>query len=351
MSARFSTDQGTWLKAIFESVRDFIGEGQFFFREDGLELLGQDKARVVLVRYSLPKQRITASGGSYAFESAEPISVGIKTKVFATVLKCANPGDTVCLEISPAVPGRLIFTCRNGAKQSRWEIVTPQVLEEDEVDPGAVDSLEYSGSVTMPSVLFHEMMRDLSTADSPTIRLNCDGSKLALSAEGLMARVRFEIADVKQQHELPKLSSVGHRRRKGDKRKKAPPAKRKREDEEEEEEEESEEEDEEAEESGEETAVTAKEGRTQFASRKEARWPVDETYPTVFLQRVAKAKNICSRISVHMRSDYPAAFVYDSPIGTLTYLIAPRNDDDLLSTAAATALTGKKEKEGEEDDD
>jgi hypothetical protein len=61
----------------------------------------------------------------------------------------------------------------------------------------------------------------------------------------------------------------------------------------------------------------------------DARWPVREKYPIQFLQRVAKAKNVCSKITIHVRPNYAAAFEYDSQIGKLCYIIAPRYDEDV----------------------
>lgn len=270
----FSTDQGDRLRTAFESMRDFVNEIKLKFSKSGIELLGQDKAHVILLRFVLPAKKIRDTGGTYEHNAAETVEVGVKTKLIATCLKCAAPGDTVSLGIDPAVQGRLILTCRNGSRLSRWEIVMPE-MPDDEIESDVIDRVHYSGSITMASSLFHDMIRDLSTARDPsstepaTVRLCCDGSRLVLSAEGIMTRVSFEVVDETSGASFLKSSTGG------------------------------------------------------------AAWPVQETYAIVFLQRIAKAKNICSRITIHVRPNFPAAFVYDSPIGTLTYIVAPRDEDDL----------------------
>ena len=284
-----STDQGDRLKTAFESMRDFVNEIRLTFKKDGMELLGQDKGHVVLVRYMLPAKKIRDTGGSYEHNAADTVEVGLRTKLVANVLKCSSPGDTVSLSVDPSIPDRLVFTCQNGAKVSRWEIVTPSVADDDLDSEETVERLHYSGSVTMSSALFHDMIRDLSTADALTVKMCCDGTRLVLSSEGLMTRVSFEVVDCR--------GGVQQK-----------------------------------------TAAT-------FSRNNDGAWPVCESHGITFLQRIAKAKNICSRMTIHMKPDFPTAFVYDSPIGTLTYIVAPRDEEDLggVSTAAAktpTAMPG-----------
>jgi hypothetical protein len=274
MAVSISTDQGDRLKTAFESMRDFVSEVRLSFRRDGIELLGQDKAHVVLVRYILPAKKIRDTGGQYMYEASAPaVEVGIKTKLVANSAKCASPGDMVSMGVDPEIPGRLVFTCQNGAKMSRWEIVTPE-LPEDIVDPDTIDAVQYSGSVTMSSALFHDMIRDLSTADAMTVKLCCDGQRLILSTEGLMTRVSFEVADGQQQQQQNKLTA-------------------------------------------------------SFDKKSATEWPVCESYALTFLQRIAKAKNICSKVTIFLKPGYPAAFVYNSPIGSFTYIVMPRDEEDL----------------------
>lgn len=290
MSVMMSTDQGDRLKTAFESMRDFVNEVALAFKKEGIELMGYDKARVVLVRYALPAKRIRETGGTYEHNADGVVKVGIKTKFISTVLKCSSPGDTVSIGVYPNVPGRIVLTVQNGAKYTKWEIVTPDVPDDDMLDDDAIDTQKYSGAITMSSTLFHDMIRDLATARDPSlpepviVKLCCDGARLVLSSEGLMARVAFEVTDCR--------------------------------------------------------ASTDGKATASFAKNDEGAWPVCESFVITFLQRIAKAKNLCSRITMHVRPDFPAAFVYDSPIGTLTYIVVPRDDDVEKKMPAPLAASG-----------
>jgi proliferating cell nuclear antigen PCNA len=280
MSAKCETDQVDRLKAALESLRDFVHECSLRFNPAGMEIIGHDRANVIAISYVLPASRFKETGGSY--ECPSTVEVGIKTKLMATCLKCSTIGDVVSLGIEPDTPGRIVVICRNVSKVSRWEIVTP-ILSDDE-ERITSQGLEFSGSITLPTNLFHEMVRDLTTADVDTVRLYCDGARLLMIADGPMTKMTFE------------LHSGDHR------------------------------------------------GNTKFEEGKDiaagrAKWPVDELYPLIFLQKIAKAKNICNRITIHLRPNFPAAFVYDSSIGILTYLVAPRVDADIPKTQCPAPMT------------
>jgi proliferating cell nuclear antigen PCNA len=266
MSVKLTTDQGDRLRTAFETMRDFVSEAKFVFGPAGLELVGQDYANVVLVRYTITAAKLKETGGSYAYDSKDPIVAGVNPKIIASCLKCSAPGDTVSLEIDPKIPNRIIFRCFNGSKNSRWEIVTPELAEsQDESTDRQIGSedLVYSGSVTMASNAFHDMIRDLSTTEATVVTVKCDATSLALSADGFMSKASFEIC-----------AEATFERKDAD----------------------------------------------------SSAWPISVSYALVFLQRVAKAKNISSHITMHLRRDYPMAVVYDSPVGPLVYVIAPRDE-------------------------
>jgi len=325
MSAKLITNQGDRLKAVFESIRDYIGEVRIIFREQGLEFVGQDSPKVVVFRYVIVAKSIRAVGGSYTFNSPRPIEVSVKTRAIAAHLRCSSPRDVISFEIDPAIPDRLIFNVQNNDKNSRADIVLP-TPDGPIVDVEEFNSLKWYGAVTMSSSLFHDMIRDLSSADpNPAlVSLYCDGYTFTLTADGLMSKVTFTVSD-KQQPAAPAARGgetaaiVG-----GGKKQRAdtPQGPRKTDSEDSS----SEPEEEEAEKETVEEQVTS---GVLFRRTEASQWPVAARYPISFMQRVAKAKNVCGKISILLRADYPVAFVYDSQIGVLTYIISPREEEDI----------------------
>ena len=319
MSAKLVTNQGDRLKAVFESIRDYVSECRIIFREQGMEFVGQDSAKVVVFRYVIVAKSIRAVGGSYFFNSPRPIEVSAKTRAIAAHLRCSSPRDVISFEIDPAIPDKLIFNVQNSDKNSRADITLP-TPDGPVIDVLEFNSLKWYGAVTMSSSLFHDMIRDLSSADPnpPLVALYCDGYTFTLTADGLMSRVTFTVSDKHQQQTMamPAPAAAGTAIApvtSTDKKKKGK--------------------DPVEEEDVEKTVATEQEQAANsgvvFKRTDASQWPVAATYPISFMQRVAKAKNVCGKITILLRADYPVAFVYDSQIGVLTYIISPRVEEDI----------------------
>lgn len=403
MAVELVCDQGDRLRLVLESVHDFAGEARITFRPHCVEVIGQDTAHVVVVRYVLTSKKIREIGGSYEFSNPaspdSPIEVGIRTKVVAGCLKCSPPGDTVSIRVDPAIHGKLILVSRNATKITRWEIVTP-TLSDDDVDSGSLESLSYSGSITMSSGFFHDMLRDLSTASSSTVKLYCDGTRLVLTSDGLMAKVSFEVTDSRETRKSEDddimdksdsgndgeieadISSRTALKETGRMKKRSRNRSSRRMEEEIGTSEAAEDEivvDDDYDATKTTTTTTtrqkqslspssspstmpiddeddpanccsvSKRKHTAFSSlhakvpphvqpssaitaiftkNVDGTWPVSESYAYKFLSLIAKAKNLSSRITICIRPNFPAAFFYDSPVGTLTFIVAPREDED-----------------------
>lgn len=278
------------------------------FRPDNVEFIGQDNARVVVFRYIIQAKNIKSLGGVYEFESPRNIEVSVKTRSIAAHLRCSSPRDTITFEIDPNLPDRLVFKVQNSEKDSRAEIVLPSP-DGPMVDTEDYDQFRWNGMITMSSSLFHDMIRDLSAADPypPLVHLDCDGYTFRLTADGLMSKVVFTVVD-KQNQQPP--SATPPQPVKTEKPK---------------------------EEGGEGEEKEPQNGEVEDAATlgvlfKRAGsngWPVSASYPISFMQRVVKAKNVCGKISICVRENYPIAFVYHTQIGMLTYIITPRVEDDM----------------------
>lgn len=332
MSARCTTPQGDRFKVVFESVRDLFGECRLVFREDGMEFLGCDNGYVLIFRYTISAKSIRAAGGEYEFDSPSgPISVHVMTKSIATSLRCSSPRDMVTFQIDPTVPDRLIFRVQNpeNSKDSRFDIVlpTPEGVSLSEAD---VNSFSWHGSVTMPSSLFHDMIRDLSSADESIVAMECDGATFSLTADGLLTRVHFKVSS----NVLLPAAAAGAPREPqkiADKHKKRRRPAKKVESDDDDDEEEDEEISSQADSEPEE-AEAPKKQQGVYIENKSSQWPARGSYPLPFMQRVSKAKNVCSKITIHVRDNYPIAFVYETQIGTLYYIITQRYKEDVIDS-------------------
>ena len=285
MSAELCTNQGDRIRTAVESLKDFGQEGVIFFRRDGVELVGRDNAGVVDVRLLLEASKIRETGGHYEYNCADDcIELGIRTKVVAMALKRFSPGDRVAIGARRGQQREFYISCKSKGKTFTSDIVAP--ASEDigrRTPPSMSGSFSYSGSVVMSSAMFHGIIGDILTADPPVITLVCNGKTLNMSGEGMFSRGCVEIGD----------------------------------------EEDEEDEEEEDEEDG------AAKPKAVFQKTALGTWDVRDSYATIHLQRIAKAKNMAPRIILTMGQNAPASFEYDTPIGKLTYLVCARTADDI----------------------
>jgi hypothetical protein len=275
MTAELCTDLGDKIKIAFESTRDFGPESIIFFRPSGVELVGNDHAHVVDIRFLMSAEKIRETGGTYKYESPDPqIRLGIRTKVVAGALKRFSPGDTVIIGAKIGVDREFYVVCKNKGKLFRSEIVAPLLDVESDVPVNLKDKISYNCSITMGSNVFHSIIGDLLTADPPVINFTSDGKTLKMSGEGRFSKSAVEIGD---------STTIGDDG--------GPSA--------------------------------------EFAKRTNIKDEVCENFATTHLQRISKSKNISNRITISVIQGAPASFDYDTPIGTLSYLVCPRTVEDI----------------------
>lgn len=296
MSAELCTDQGDRIKTALESLKDFGPESIIVFRPSEVELIGQDHAHVVDIRFILPADKIRETGGYYKYDCPDDkIELGIRTKVVATALKRFSPGDRVIIGARKDVQREFYVSCKNRNKNFTSEIVAPMVGGPDGTQmtatPNVSGMFKYNGSIIMNSSMFHSIIGDLITAEPPVIMFDCDGRTLRLSGEGMFSKSCVEIGNSNV------ISDPGAQIKKNK------------------------DDDDEEDKKRRNTAV--------FQKESPGSWAVHESYATCHLQRIAKAKNMAPRISLSIAQGVPASFEYDTPIGRLTYIVCARNTEDI----------------------
>lgn len=279
-SASIETNRGDVLSGFHEACRDFSREARLVFAPEGVHLYGRDSAKIVLVQYSLPAVAIRASGQGKYKCGAECVEVGIDTKIVANCLSSVACGDLVGLSVDmEEEPDRLVIRCQNpiSGKRSCYKVVIP-VIPDDPIARNPVESCGYNSELVMGSLLFHDMIRDLTKSDSPSVRVCCDGKRLVLFANGRNIKAAFEVR------------------------------------------------------------VGTDSSRFVYNAKKEDRWPVCECFSINFLQKVAKAKGVAQNISIYLQPNFPIAFSYKTDIGSLSFMITPRDDEEWTENPEARTM-------------
>jgi hypothetical protein len=278
--ASIETNRGDMLSGFHESARDFCREACLAFTRDGVHLCGRDSAKVVLVQYTLPAKIIREDGqGKYSCDS-DRIDVGIDTKIMASCLSSVACGDLVGFSVDmEKEPDRLIIRCqnKNSGKRSCYRVIIPEIAD-DLPNMTPIETYGYNAEICMSSMLFHDMLRDLTKSDSIDVRVCCDGSRLVLFANGRYIKAAFEVM------------------------------------------------------------IGTDPSRFRYEGRPGDRWPVCECFSINFLQKVAKAKGVAQDIHIYLQPNFPIAFAYETPLGSLSFMISPRNDAEWTENPDARTM-------------
>jgi len=280
MSACLETNRGDILSGFSESVRDFAKEARLVFMRDGVHLQGKDSAGIVMVRYSFPAAKINENGHGRYTCSCPMIDVGIDTRMIAKCLNNVSCGDLVGFSVDTENdPDMLMIRCQNAVtgKRGTLKVITPETPD-DPITHNSIETCEYNSEITMCSTLFHEMMRDLNKSDATSVRVCCDGKRLVLVANGRHIKAAFEVKCGKDQSQF------------------------------------------------------------SYNPKPTDKWPVCECYSMTFLQKVAKAKGVSQSISIYLLPNFMVGFAYKTCVGTLSYMICPREDDEWAENPATRVM-------------
>lgn len=200
-----STNQGEKFKIAHEPIKALGRQALMFFTEKGLEVLSVDHAGCILTRYVVQGEDIRRLGGKYKFNNRRtsedghplPIPVAVDTTTMLQCLKYVNPGDIWTMMWTEETPDKLTMTCTNAngrTGKKRWYVNT---INPNDISPeySLFDRSKYSACIMFKSLLFHSIIRDLSTAETLLVTVSCDGERLVFSSEGILIKTQYEITN------------------------------------------------------------------------------------------------------------------------------------------------------------
>ena len=267
-TACLETNRGDVISGFHESARDFCREACLVFDPQGVHMYGTDSVGIVRVQYSLSADAIRANNQGNYICNPSSMEVDIDTKIVASCLSGVSCGDLVGFSIDmDNEPDRLVIKCQNtmSGKRSCYRVIIPEPPEEP-VLRESIESGGYNSELVMGSLLFHDMLRDLTKSDDNSVRVCCDGKRLVLLANGRYVKAAFEVR------------------------------------------------------------VGTDDSHFVYNPKPTDRWPVCECFSISFLQKVAKAKGVSQNISLHLKPNHPISFEYKTTIGSLGFTISPRDD-------------------------
>jgi proliferating cell nuclear antigen len=183
--ARFAN--ATFLKRIFDAVKDLVEDVNLLCTEDGMELQSMDASHVALISATILPDACTV------YTCDEPLVLGIKVSIFVKLLKFAEGSDSVILtQGKDTAKLQISFESSNGGRKSDLEM---NLLDID-TEHLNIPDVEYSCSVKLPSSDFSRIVRDMATMGDTTL-LSIQEEDVTITTKGDMGTAKVTLKEDK----------------------------------------------------------------------------------------------------------------------------------------------------------
>lgn len=189
--------QGNILKKVQDALKDMVTEASWDCTHAGISLQAMDSSHVSLVQLTL------RADGFENYRCDRNLAMGIDMSNMSKILRCSSNDDIITLKAEDnADVLELTFESPKDKKFSQYELK----LMELDCEQLGIPEQEYSCSVTLPSVEFARICRDMSQIGECVV-ITCTKDGVQFSAKGDLGtgKVRLQQnvgCDVKEEEEV-----------------------------------------------------------------------------------------------------------------------------------------------------
>jgi proliferating cell nuclear antigen len=167
-------------RTLVEALKCILVEMNFTFDKDGIRMVALDNTHTVLVH-----MRLAAAQFEHYTCNTETLVIGLNTDHLYRIIKTATNDDTMTLQVDKSDPNHLKIIFENGEKKqvTRYSL---SLLDRDEPNVD-MPSTEFNARITMPSIDFQKMCRDMTLLSAKTVEIKSVGSSMIFSCKGQFA--------------------------------------------------------------------------------------------------------------------------------------------------------------------
>jgi proliferating cell nuclear antigen len=167
-------------RTLIEALKCILVEMNFTFDKEGIRMIAMDSTRTVMVH-----MRLAASQFEKYSCSQESLVVGLNTDHLYRIVKTATNDDTMTLQIDNNDSNHLKVILENGVKKQVTKY-SLSLLDRDEPHI-EMPNTEFPARITMPSVDFQKMCRDMTLLSAKTVEIKSVGSSMGDSESELFS--------------------------------------------------------------------------------------------------------------------------------------------------------------------
>jgi proliferating cell nuclear antigen len=184
-------------RTLVEALKCILVEMNFTFDKEGIRMVAMDNTRTVLVH-----MRLNASQFEKYTCNTDTLVVGLNTDHLYRIIKTATNDDTMTLQVDKDDSNHLKIILENGEKKQ----VTKYSLSLLDRDEPNIDmpSTEFSARITMPSMDFQKMCRDMTLLSAKTVEIKSVGSSMIFDCKGQFASRTTIMGDSENEFSIQK---------------------------------------------------------------------------------------------------------------------------------------------------
>lgn len=175
------------IRTLTEALKCILVEMSLIFDSDGIRMIAMDNTRTVLVNLRLHAEKFE----KYEYNNislkndVSKFVIGINTDHLYRIIKTATNDDTITFYVEKNDQNTLGILLENSEKNqvTRYKL---NLLDRDEPDLQVPDT-EFSAKITMPSLDFQKICRDMTLLGAKTVEIKSIGHSLNVGCKGHFA--------------------------------------------------------------------------------------------------------------------------------------------------------------------
>jgi proliferating cell nuclear antigen len=184
------TVQTAPIRILAEGLKSMLVEMSLVFDKDGIRMIAMDNTRTVLTHMRLHASKFE----QYEYNHSAPrLDVGLNTDHFYRIVKTVTNDDTITFSVSKSESNHLCITLENGEKKRRIRNKL-NLLDRDESDINMPET-EFATRITMPSMDFQKICRDMTLLSAKTVDIKNVGGTLTFTCKGPFASQTVTMGD------------------------------------------------------------------------------------------------------------------------------------------------------------
>jgi proliferating cell nuclear antigen len=176
------TVQTAAIRTLKEALKCILVEMSLIFDKNGVRMVAMDNTRTVLVHLRLHAEKFEKFAYNH---NVAKFVIGVNTDHLYRIVRTATNDDTITFYVDAADPNSLGILLEDGEKKqvTRYKL---NLLDRDEPDIQLPET-EFSTHITMPSLDFQKICRDMTLLGAKTVEIKNVGSSLTFGCKGHFA--------------------------------------------------------------------------------------------------------------------------------------------------------------------